>query len=957
MNNLKCFYRVVAILTVVAILFGGLSFAAKYYDKEPAKSDEMRGVWVATVLNLDYPSKPNTDAAALKTEAITILDNIKSMGFTDVFFQVSPTADTFYKSEIYPWSKYLTGERGLAPTDNFDPLKFWVEKAHERGIKLHAWFNPYRVTRDKNEDISKIKLYQDHPDWIVSHTDGQYYLDPGNPAVIEHIADVVMEVVDNYDIDGVHFDDYFYPGKNFNDSLSYNKYGNGRDLKTFRLDNVNKLIRRVNQDIKANSPETRFGISPFGIWANSSSNPRGSDTRGNESLNSHYADSLAWIKEGIIDYIVPQVYWNIGFEIADYEKLANWWAKAVEGSDVDLYIGMAGYKTNNQNPASAWHGTDEIKRQLDLNATIDNIKGAVHFRYSNYVNSSSLRRLITSSHGHYDSLIKARALVVGRPYKDIRTSASKYFIGGSSNPNKKLFLNGVEIKNRTKTGFFGMYVDLKMGNNFYTFDQGDVFLTRTIVRVKPWQAYKMQEPGIVDNTTFPSVESAYSPNESFKISCHATAGGRVFAYFGGERYELEQQKAKDGFSTLYYKNISLDQKGSPRYETKGKIRYELHYKGKIYNKKSTSHLAIIGEYAPYTVEVMYHEVDSYENNSRNIGAHYLLCKGMKDYVTGIDNDLFRLSSGIWVRKSNLKIIYENLVYNRITDTFQYNDENNDYFKIKSNYTGVSYVKNNGDSLELIVANADMAKRDIVAQKTKLINGIKWEDRGSDTAIIFDINEEVLCGYYLNESENGVELVLRHKKSLADGNRPLTGITIMIDPGHGGRDIGGVALFGPKYSEKDIVLNYSHRLREKLEKLGADVIMTRVDDRFVSLASRLRFSKKYMPDLFVSIHADSMVETSDLNKIKGFSSFYKDPIAKELSERFSNTVKESTSFLTRGSKYANFYVVRGTWTPSVLVESGFVSNPNDLELIMDYDEAEIYINNLVDVIHEHFKQNN
>lgn len=233
-------------------------------------SGDMRGVWVATVANLDYPSKATTNAVTLKKEADTILDNIKAMNCNAVFFQVRPASDSLYKSNIFPWSDILTGSQGTAPSDNFDPLQYWIEEAHKRGIELHAWVNPLRATKSVNadlDDLANTNPAKQHPEYCVKYSDGNYYYNPALPEVRKLIVDGVDEIIRNYDVDGIHFDDYFYPGTEFDDADSYVKYGNGMNKADWRRENVNKMVQAVRDVIKNYDSNIAFGISPTSVWA------------------------------------------------------------------------------------------------------------------------------------------------------------------------------------------------------------------------------------------------------------------------------------------------------------------------------------------------------------------------------------------------------------------------------------------------------------------------------------------------------------------------------------------------------------------------------------------------------------------------------------------------------------------------------------------------------------------
>lgn len=355
---------------------------------------EIRGVWVASVYNLDYPTIQTTNPDILKKEAIEILDNAKDLGMTAVFLQVRPTADSLYNSDIFPWSRFLTGENGLAPKDGFDPLEFWCDEAHKRGLELHAWVNPYRVTKNGDEEYQNIASNspaKKNPDYVVRYTDGNYYFNPGILEVRKLVVDGIVEIINNYEVDGIHMDDYFYPGVNFDDSASFKKYSNGfTNIDEWRRNNVDLLIKDISNAINEIDSDIEFGISPAGIWANKKTNELGSNTNGTESYYQHYADTRKWALEEWIDYIAPQIYWEVGHKTADYDELVKWWSETLKKCDTKLYIGMADYKTIDVSKSSVWYEGKEIEKQLKLNDTISKISGEIHYRYNSLISDQNL---------------------------------------------------------------------------------------------------------------------------------------------------------------------------------------------------------------------------------------------------------------------------------------------------------------------------------------------------------------------------------------------------------------------------------------------------------------------------------------------------------------------------------------------------------------------------------------
>lgn len=392
---MKRSFRLLALVLACVLTLVTPAFAAG----TPSASEEMRGVWVSSVYNLDYPSSPTTDPDKLKAEADEILDNCVKWGLNAVFLQVRPSGDALYKSDLFPWSKYLTGSVGTAPQDGFDPLEYWVEAAHKRGLELHAWINPYRITRSKDTEWNSLPSTHPakmNPDWVVKYSDGNYYFNPGIPEVRDLVTRGAVEIVQNYDVDGLHMDDYFYPGTDFNDAATYQKYGSGfSNIADFRRDSVNQLVAQLDTAVHNIDPDIQFGISPSGIWANKSTDPRGSNTNGSEHYVSSYADSLYWIENGLVDYIIPQIYWEIGHKLADFATLADWWNDAVAGSDVHLYIGMGAYRCAD-NPTGVWTTTDPLFDSLAYLENKDNVGGCVFFRYGSIPAVSGMADRLTS---------------------------------------------------------------------------------------------------------------------------------------------------------------------------------------------------------------------------------------------------------------------------------------------------------------------------------------------------------------------------------------------------------------------------------------------------------------------------------------------------------------------------------------------------------------------------------
>ena len=337
---------------------------------------EFRGAWIASVANLDWPSTPSTNAEAQQAALIDLLDTLKVSGINAVVFQIRPECDALYESSYEPWSYWLTGVQGLAPSPFYDPLSFAIGQAHERGMELHAWFNPYRAERQVGSyAIDSTHVSRRHPDWVLTFGTLKM-LDPGLPMVREFVTNVILDVVHRYDIDGVHFDDYFYPYPpdhiRNQDSQTFADYPRGfTDRDDWRRDNVNLFVKMVFDSIQVVKPYVKFGISPFGIWKNGV--PPG--ISGLDAVNVIYADPLAWIQERIVEYISPQLYWPFGGG-QDYGRLLPWWAS--QAGETHLYVGQAAYRIGN------WRDS-EMPNQLRLNRETENVSGSIFFRATNFM--------------------------------------------------------------------------------------------------------------------------------------------------------------------------------------------------------------------------------------------------------------------------------------------------------------------------------------------------------------------------------------------------------------------------------------------------------------------------------------------------------------------------------------------------------------------------------------------
>ncbi|MFC4263095.1 glycoside hydrolase family 10 protein [Ferruginibacter yonginensis] len=336
---------------------------------------EFRGVWIATVNNIDWPRPATTNADEQKASFIALLNMHQRNGINAVFVQIRPTADAFYPSSKEPWSQWLTGQQGVAPTPYYDPLSFMINETHKRGMQFHAWFNPYRATQSLNSSqLTATHIIRQHPEWFITYGDKKYF-DPGNKQVQQYVAGIVKDVVTRYQIDGVHLDDYFYPykipGKTFADDVSFRQYGNGLGRDAWRRSNVDSLIALLYKTIKSVDKKCRFGVSPFGVWRHIAADPMGSETkRSQTNYDDLYADVLLWLRKGWVDYVIPQLYWEIEHKNLSFNTLVDWWATHTYGKD--CYIGIGYYRAGE---TAGWRSPTQVPRQIQKIRSTPGIKG------------------------------------------------------------------------------------------------------------------------------------------------------------------------------------------------------------------------------------------------------------------------------------------------------------------------------------------------------------------------------------------------------------------------------------------------------------------------------------------------------------------------------------------------------------------------------------------------------
>ena len=390
-------------LILLLALFLATGVGAQIQQQSPYPKREFRGAWIQAV-NGQFRGIPTEK---LKQTLIDQLNSLQGAGINAIIFQVRPEADALYASQLEPWSRFLTGVQGQAPSPYWDPMQFMIDECHKRGMEFHAWINPYRVKTSLKSELSPNHLYNIHPEWFVTYNN-QLFFEPALPESHRHICMVVADIVSRYDVDAIHMDDYFYPypakGMDFPDDASFARYGGGfTNRADWRRSNVNILIQKIHETIRGLKPWVKFGISPFGIYRNEKNDPLGSKTNGLQNYDDLYADVLLWARNGWVDYNIPQIYWQIGHPAADYETLVKWWAKNTENRP--LFIGQSVMNTiQNADPKNP--SMNQLPRKMALERAYQTIGGSCQWPASAVVeNAGKYRDALVQEYHKYPALV------------------------------------------------------------------------------------------------------------------------------------------------------------------------------------------------------------------------------------------------------------------------------------------------------------------------------------------------------------------------------------------------------------------------------------------------------------------------------------------------------------------------------------------------------------------------
>ncbi len=910
--------------------------------------DYVKGVWYSYV---DFPGLDNLSAEQWKKEIDTLMDNTVQMGLNTVYFHVRPSGDALYPSNLYPSSAYVVKKQG-DPLP-LDILAYAIQSAHERGVSLHAWINPYRVTNSttSTKNLAASNPAVKNPSWVLSNGE-KLYLNPGLPEVRQYIIDGVMEIVNNYDVDGIHFDDYFYPYDlgSWDDSATYQKYGNGLSLADWRRSNNDALVEGVYKAIKSKNKDVQFGISPAGVWAKkSSSMPDGTANIGSttQTYSSVFADTRKWVINEWLDYICPQVYWQIDHKNAPFKPIVDWWNDLVAKTDVKLYVGIAAYKCGGDDAVSAYTSGKEIPAQLDYLETKSDVSGAVFFSYKYLMaNYAGVKDQVKSR--YYKEPVST-TLQFSQPSITLDASFTSAYVVGVSDSNYPLYANG-ELVSRTSEGYFAYAVTLTGTKTTVKFTHKgqtvDYVITRTSSTGTGNSSQYLSSFGFAKDSFTPSSDTAGRSGTSIAFSCVAPAGSNVTVKIGTYSIPLST-KTKDPGNGKYLKatytgSFTLPQTDDNGNVTLGYVIFQATKGDESATLSPGCLIEIINNPSSYVMEIVSDKTDVLPNLEAKPTFYYLATKGAKVHVLLKSDGMAKLDNGMYLPLEHLKSIDGSYSVAKVNAVSLSNSQKNTVFSFKLTDTVFHTVWLDTDFAEITLYNVSGEIPAFSLTDNPLFSKVETV-RVDDTTVRIQLTYKAskhIYGYTCNFDGKTLYINFRNPVTLSSGDKPLSGVVISLDPGHCGEVDSGARRYynGKEIYESTLTWKLSNLTAEKLRALGATVILSRKETQDTySLDETIAGFRALNPDLNLSIHFNAVENNSQ--KATGTESYWCYGNSQLFSDVLLKSFTEKTGFAYRKSARDYYKVSRLCEFPSVLFETAFMSNTKDLAWFMSDSNME------------------
>lgn len=941
------------------------TFTAAFGDP----SAEVRGVWIASVSNINFPSKKGLSADELRAELDDIVKTAYDCRLNTIYFQVRPTADALYKSEIFPVSEFLSGDVSDTLPGGFDPLEYIVEKAHSMGIYVHAWVNPLRVTAGSAsspehdvEALPERSPARRHPEWTVNYADGRMYFDCGIPEVRALVCDGVAEIVRGYDVDGIIFDDYFYPypvsGAVFDDDVSYAVYGGDMPRDDWRRDNVNTMVKLCYDTVKDIDKDCSFGVSPFGIWKNDDGTNGGSATSGLESYSALYCDTLAWLEGGYVDYIAPQIYWEFSTKNAPYGALVRWWnSRLSEYPGIGLVIGHGAYRI------SEWSDEDELRCQIEYARSERAYIGSALYGYAAIKADERdvqalLRELFADEIIYSAPKSNGVDITVSSPESGSYTSYENTYLIGRCDPAYPLYFEGEPVS-VTKNGYFSVYTSLEEGENKFEFTQNGKSYTHLVNRRTGGGE---SAPVLLDSYTAelvsPSGDWSGGGGSEIELKVYAPVGSEVTASLGYDTVYLKPSggvTSDEKYARETYTGKLTVRSFSEGYDA-GHIKITASRAGERATAKS-GNIRVLGDGETIPIKTVVDDGNlKVAPNSWYYDDYAPQALGMEDSAVKLENGYYLLRMGGYIPENQVETVQGGYTEAVVSAAEVTGDAENVYitFEVDAGVPMHAYI--NDGIFYVSLYNCSERVPEVKFSDNMLFSSGKLEGCEESVATYSFplIADENFYGFDFEYVDGKARVKLGCPTTLASGDTPLESKRIWLDAGHGGEDTGALGA-DPEYTEAAMNLKIAMLCADKLQALGAEVLLTRDEDITVDLGSeRVVMINEADPELVVSIHQNSMEYNVNITTVRGLIALYYADSGKLLAQNISSGTATALSRYERDVTRQRLAMVRNPKFPAALVEVGFITNVEETEAMLYGNGFERAAQGIVDGILSYYE---
>ncbi|MDD2956346.1 MAG: N-acetylmuramoyl-L-alanine amidase [Oscillospiraceae bacterium] len=935
-----------AALLTAAVLLAGLSVPAA--GAEPAASADkndgaIHGLMVRTRNNQDFPTRAGLSSGELIAEIDRIVFFASQNGYDTIFYEARPCGDAMYRSTYYPNSEFWTGEQGKMVL-MFDPMDYLMKASRAAGLQVYAVVDPYlvAVSSEKAKTLSISNPATKIPQMAASTASGALYLNPGDDGAKAIITAGIKEIVSKYKVDGVLLENFAYPDASLKDAETYEQNGEGRTLSEFRQDSLYNLLARINSEVKSISSDTQLGVLMDYSWEDLQLSKTSAAAFAGE------ADPERWLGDRLLDFIMPQISCPVESETYDYETEAAAWKALADryGAQV-ITLNQPNRVLSPTADQLFYKDPYEISSQLYINQKLgiqssamlsySGLKGNLHNQAVNIMGMFSGASFLPDGY----SLDISKNFAITRPNSAITVSTDSYYILGTSNPELPLSFDGEPVERLGRSGVFGVLVDVKVGANLYTFQQGGRTETVSINRPDP-AATVSPSPitKIVQSSMFPAQAEPAFAGEEVTFRCTAPAGASVQVTAGGVTAVLAQAAyAAPGVPAVFSKTVLWPDNPSAETVKTGSAVYTLTYGGSTSTYTSTGELYTVGQNAKLAVSCNDYLNNVYGDVSVEDDFYMALPQGACDTVTENLQSYYKLSSGGYLPKSTADILEgSGNVANRVSDVNFYAEEKGEKFVLSGTSRPVFTARMDDGSLTVKLFNTSKVPASLGPYDSELISSLARSE-GSDgsTTLRFHLLSGVrLWGYSVEYDGNDTVIYLKKAPVLSGAYaKPLTGMTIVLDAGHGGEDPGAL---GPAGSEgpAERELNYAAAwaAKQRLEQLGAEVILVNPEDERLSFEERMDPARAARADFFLSFHHNSTAESVDSSQSSGTEIYYHEEQSRLFAEKVSQALYQATGRPQKGAIQSYYRVTRMTYAPSLLLELGFVTNPAEFEALCE-----------------------